>query len=77
VTIWYGERGTAQLLILSQVILSLQLPFAIVPLVMFTADRRKMGDLVAPRWLTAAASVIAVTIIVLNAKLIVDFAMGR
>ena len=76
VTIWYGERGTAQLLILSQVILSLQLPFAIVPLVMFTADRRKMGDLVAPRWLTAAASVIAVTIIVLNAKLIVDFAMG-
>ena len=77
VTIWYGERGTAQLLILSQVILSLQLPFAIVPLVMFTADRRKIGDLVAPRWLTAAASVIAVTIIVLNAKLIVDFAMGR
>ncbi|MFZ0124722.1 MAG: Nramp family divalent metal transporter [Xanthobacteraceae bacterium] len=77
VTIWYGERGTAQLLILSQVILSLQLPFAIVPLVMFTADRRKMGDLVAPRWLTAAASVIAVTIIVLNAKLIVDFAIGR
>jgi manganese transport protein len=77
VTIWFGERGTAQLLILSQVILSLQLPFAIVPLVMFTADRRKMGDLVAPRWLTAAASVIAVTIIVLNAKLIVDFAIGR
>jgi manganese transport protein len=77
VTIWYGERGTAQLLILSQVILSLQLPFAIVPLVMFTADRRKMGDLVAPRSLTAAACVIAVTIIVLNAKLIVDFAMGR
>jgi manganese transport protein len=77
VTIWYGERGTAQLLILSQVILSLPLPFAIVPLVMFTADRRKMGDLVAPRWLTAAASVIAVTIIILNAKLIVDFAMGR
>ena len=48
VTIWYGEKGTAQLLILSQVILSLQLPFAIVPLVMFTADRRKMGELVAP-----------------------------
>ena len=45
VTIWYGEKGTAQLLILSQVILSLQLPFAIVPLVMFTASRRKMGEL--------------------------------
>ena len=77
VTIWYGERGTAQLLILSQVILSLQLPFAIVPLVMFTADRRKMGALVAPRWLTAVASVIAATIIILNLKLIVDFATAR
>jgi manganese transport protein len=77
VTIWYGERGTAQLLILSQVILSLQLPFAIVPLVMFTADRRKMGELVAPRWLTIAASVIAAVIIALNAKLIADFATGR
>ena len=56
VTIWYGEKGTAQLLILSQVILSLQLPFAIVPLVMFTADRRKMGELVAPRWVTVLAA---------------------
>src|SRR6201990_3292596 len=43
VTIWYGEKGTAQLLILSQVVLSFQLPFAVVPLVMFTADRRKLG----------------------------------
>jgi manganese transport protein len=77
VTIWYGERGTAQLLILSQVVLSLQLPFAVVPLVMFTADRRKMGELVAPRWLTAAATLIAAAIILLNAKLIVDFATGR
>src|SRR6186713_1383358 len=63
VTIWYGEKGTAQLLILSQVILSLQLPFAIVPLVMFTADRRKMGELVAPRWVTALAVLTAVIII--------------
>ena len=54
VTIWYGAEGTAKLLILSQVVLSLQLPFAIVPLVMFTADKRKMGALVAPRWLTGA-----------------------
>jgi manganese transport protein len=76
VTIWYREKGTAQLLILSQVILSLQLPFAIVPLVMFTADRRKMGDLVAPRWLTVTAAVVAAIIIVLNVKLIVDFATG-
>jgi manganese transport protein len=62
VTIWYGEKGPAQLLILSQVILSLQLPFAIVPLVMFTADRRKMGELIAPRWVTALAVLTAAVI---------------
>src|ERR1700704_4680991 len=44
VTIWYGEAGTAKLLILSQVILGLALPFSVVPLVMFTADRRKMKE---------------------------------
>jgi len=76
VTIWYGEKGTAQLLILSQVILSLQLPFAVVPLVMFTADRRKLGELVAPRWLTIVAAIIAVTIIALNVKLIADQILG-
>ncbi|MBN8964144.1 MAG: divalent metal cation transporter, partial [Rhizobiales bacterium] len=59
--------------ILSQVILSLQLPFAVVPLVMFTADRNKMGELVAPRWVTALAILTAVVIIALNIKLIVDF----
>jgi manganese transport protein len=76
VTIWYGEKGTAQLLILSQVVLSLQLPFAIVPLVMFTADRRKMGELVAPRWVTACAVTIAAIIIALNFKLLLDFVRG-
>jgi manganese transport protein len=76
VTIWYGEKGTAQLLILSQVILSLQLPFAIVPLVMFTADRKKMGELIAPRWVTALAVITAAVIIALNIKLLVDFAIG-
>jgi len=76
VTIWYGEKGTAELLILSQVVLSLQLPFAIVPLVMFTADRRKMGELVAPRWVTACAVTIAVIVIALNVKLLVDFVRG-
>ena len=53
VILLYGSEETGQLLILSQVVLSFQLPFAIVPLVMFTASRAKMGDLVAPRWLTA------------------------
>src|SRR5215470_5994877 len=76
VTIWFGEKGTAQLLILSQVILSLQLPFAIVPLVMFTADRRKMGELVAPRWVTACAITIAAIVIALNVKLLMDFVRG-
>ena len=76
VTIWYGEKGTAQLLILSQVVLSLQLPFAIVPLVMFTADKRKMGELVAPRWVTVLAVTTAAVIIALNVKLISDFVRG-
>lgn len=76
VTILYGESGTAELLILSQVVLSLQLPFAVVPLVMFTADRAKMGVFTAPRWLTVVAAVIAAIIVVLNMKLIFDFATG-
>ena len=76
VTIWYGESGTAKLLILSQVILSLQLPFAVVPLVALTASRSKLGSLVAPRWLTAMAGLIAAVIIVLNVKLILDFVLG-
>ena len=76
VTIWYGEKGTAQLLILSQVVLSLQLSFAIVPLVMFTASKAKMGEFVAPRWLTAVAVVIAAVVIALNVKLLFDFVTG-
>jgi manganese transport protein len=72
ITIWYGEAGTAKLLILSQVVLGLALPFAIVPLVMFTANRRKMGALVAPRWMTVLAAIIATTLIVLNVKLLWD-----
>src|SRR5262249_13132601 len=77
VTIWFGEKGTAQLLIFSQVVLSIQLPFAIVPVVMFTADRRKMDELVAPRWVTVLAAITAATIIALNIKLLVDLALGN
>lgn len=76
VILLYGEAATGKLLILSQVVLSFQLPFAVVPLVMFTADRTKMGQLVAPRWLTAVAAVVALIIIVLNVKLLVDVASG-
>jgi manganese transport protein len=53
--------------------LSLQLPFAIVPLVMLTADKGKMGALVAPRWVIGLAVLIAVTVITLNVKLLRDF----
>jgi manganese transport protein len=72
VTIWYGDAGTAKLLIMSQVVLGLALPFSIVPLVMFTADKHKMGVLVAPRWLTVLAAITAAILIVLNIKLLVD-----
>ncbi|TPE53842.1 Nramp family divalent metal transporter [Amaricoccus solimangrovi] len=76
VTVWYGEHGTGQLLILTQVVLSLQLSFAVFPLVMFTRDRAKMGALVAPLWLGATAWAIAVLIALLNLKLIYDFVTG-
>lgn len=76
VTLLYGEAETAKLLILSQVILSLQLPFAVVPLVQFTASKAKMGALVAPLWLVVFAGVIAVSIIALNIKLLWDMASG-
>jgi manganese transport protein len=76
VTIWYGAKGSAQLLIFSQVVLSLQLPFAIVPLVMFTADRKKLGELVAPIWVTALAVATALIIIALNIKLLSDQIFG-
>src|SRR5689334_5393924 len=76
VTIWYGEAGTAKLLILSQVVLGVALPFSIVPLVMFTADRRKLGELVAPRWVTVLAAITAVILIALNFKLLYDIIFG-
>jgi manganese transport protein len=74
VTIYYGSAGTGRLLILTQVVLSLQLSFAVVPLVMFTSSARKMGAMKAPLWLSAIAVLIAVVIIALNLKLLVDFA---
>jgi manganese transport protein len=75
VTIWAGQKATGQLLIFSQVVLSLQLPFAVVPLVLFTASRAKMGPYVAPRWLTLLAALVAAVIIALNAKLVWDYVM--
>src|SRR5213593_807116 len=70
VVILYGERGTGPLLILSQVILSLQLSFAVFPLVIFTGDRAKMGPFVSPRWMQVLAWVVAVVIALLNVYLL-------
>ena len=76
VTALYGERGTGQLLVLSQVILSLQLSFAVVPLVMFTSDRARMGRFVNPRWLSGLAWLVAAAIGGLNAYLLTQTVAG-
>jgi len=70
VTALLGENGTAQLLILSQVILSIQLSFAVIPLVMFTSDRAKMGEFVNPRWIKISGWVLGIMIAALNAFLL-------
>ncbi len=66
----YGERGVGQLLILSQVVLSLQLSFAVVPLVLFTGDKRKMGEFVNKPWLRLTAWIVTVVIVGLNVYLL-------
>lgn len=71
VTAMYGERGVGALLILSQVILSLQLSFAVIPLVIFTSDKRKMGAFANGPLLKVAAWVVALVIAGLNAWLLV------
>jgi manganese transport protein len=72
VTALYGASGTAKLLILSQVILSMQLSFAVFPLVMFTNDKRKMGEFVNRGWVKYLAWVVAVFIASLNVWLLVQ-----
>ncbi len=73
----YGAHGTEKLLILSQVILSLQLSFAVVPLVLFTNSRKRMGEFVNAPWLKALAWIVALVIAGLNAWLLVQMALGR
>jgi manganese transport protein len=72
VSVLYGAQGVNKLLLLSQVILSLQLSFAVVPLVWFTSSRAKMGRFVSPIWLVVAAWVVTVVIVVLNAYLLFE-----
>src|SRR5262245_31674723 len=77
IVIWiYGEQGSGALLILSQVILSLQLPFAVFPLVMFTADKAKMGEFAAPLWMKSLAWSVAVVIALLNIWLLYQTFVG-
>ena len=76
VTLVYGERGTGELLVLSQVVLSMQLPFAVVPLVMFVSDRKKMGVFAISRPVMALSWVVAAIILVLNFKLLYDTLFG-
>jgi manganese transport protein len=72
VTALYGESGTAKLLIFSQVILSLQLSFAVVPLILFTSDRKKMGPFANALWLNILSWLVAALIALLNGKLLWD-----
>lgn len=72
VTLLYGEDGTAKLLIFSQVILSLQLPFAVVPLVRFTNDKKLMGGFANRGWVKLMAWAVSAVIIVLNLKLLIS-----
>jgi len=77
VAILYGEKGTGQLLVLSQVILSLQLSFAVVPLVLFTSDKLKMGVFVNRPWVRGLAWAVAGLIIVLNVFLLWQTMLGN
>jgi manganese transport protein len=76
VTALYGERGTAELLVFSQVVLSMQLPFAVIPLVRFVSDRRKMGKFAISMPVAAVAWLVASVIVILNVKLLFDTFFG-
>jgi manganese transport protein len=73
---YFGERGTAKLLILSQVVLSMQLSFAVFPLVIFTSSKTKMGEYVNPPWLKRLAYAVAFVIAGLNVWLLAQLVRG-
>jgi len=70
--LWLGDKATGNLLLLSQVVLSLQLPFAMIPLVHFVSDRRRMGAFAIGPWLKAGGWIVTVFTLALNAKLVAD-----
>ena len=72
----YGEEETGALLIFSQVVLSLQLGFAIIPLIHFNSDKEKMGAFVIKPWIKIAAWLIAIVIVSLNVKLVLQEVTG-
>ncbi len=76
VTAWTGEKATGPLLVLSQVILSMQLPFAVIPLVQFVSSRKVMGELVVPRWISAFAWGLAALVVGMNIRLLWDILRG-
>src|SRR3546814_19499044 len=76
ITALYGSEGTAKLLVFSQVLLSMQLPFAVIPLVRFVTDRAQMRRFVIAPWLASLAWVIASFIVVLTVQLLFDTFIG-
>jgi manganese transport protein len=72
----FGEKETGGLLVFSQVVLSLQLPFAVFPLVMLTSNRRLMGEFVNPLWLNLLSWTAAITIALLNLWLLLQTVLG-
>jgi manganese transport protein len=76
ITAMYGESGTAKLLVASQVILSMQLPFAVIPLVRFVTDREKMGSFVVGRKVGVLAWAVTAVIVSLNVKLLTDMILS-
>jgi manganese transport protein len=74
--VWFGEGSSTSLLIFSQVVLSLQLSFAVIPLIMFTSDRKLMGEFVNPRWLKVLAYAVSTIIVGLNSWLVIQTISG-
>ncbi|MFS6825774.1 divalent metal cation transporter [Cyanobium sp. ATX-6F1] len=72
--LWLGDEATVALLVLSQVVLSLQLPFAVIPLVWLCGKGQAMGDLRTPRWLQGVGWGCAALIVVINLSLLLQLA---
>lgn len=70
--VWFGDDSTGWLLVLSQVVLSLQLSFAVIPLVIFTSDPKRMGPFVNPKWLSMLSWTVGIAIAALNGWLLVQ-----